>query len=54
MEHKLSIALAGILGTLFSFAMDNNDILFKWFRWLPGLLSIAFILWQWRQKKRGK
>lgn len=54
MEYKLSIILVGILGTLFSFVMDNNDMLFEWARWVPVVLSTAFIIWQWRKKAKDE
>lgn len=54
MEHKLSIALAGILGTLFSFMMDNGDMIYSIGRWVPITLSTLYILWKWRKDIKKK
>lgn len=49
------VLLLGIIGFIFSFLFDNEEVIFKAFRWLAVLIPTFYTIWKWRKDlKNGK
>jgi hypothetical protein len=47
MEQSIKVMTVAVLSTLFSFLIDNEEMLFRAARWLPVILGTGFTIWQW-------
>lgn len=45
MTHKIEIFLVGLAGTIYSLLMDITA--FDIGRWIPIILSSAYVIWKW-------
>jgi hypothetical protein len=55
MEQSIKVMTIAILSTLFSFLIDNEEVIFRAARWLPILAGTGFTVWQWwKAYKKGE
>jgi hypothetical protein len=49
------VLILGIVGFIFSYIFDNEEVIFKVFRWLAVLIPTLYTIWKWRKDiKDGK
>ena len=49
-----SVLILGITGFIFSFLLDNEELIFKVARWLAVLIPTLYTIWKWRNDLKGK
>jgi hypothetical protein len=55
MEQSIKVMTVAVLSTLFSFLIDNEEMLFRAARWLPVILGTGYTIWRWwKDSKNNK
>jgi len=53
MEQSVKVMTVAVLSTLFSFLIDNEEMLFRAARWLPVLLGAGYTIWRWYKDSKN-
>jgi hypothetical protein len=53
MEQSIKVMTVAVLSTLFSFLIDNEEMLFRAARWLPVILGTGYTIWRWYKDSKN-